>query len=245
MSSGLGYRNNNENLPRARAAPAVQLSATPAAPAAKPAAKPVHTAVKAPAVLGGKGISVPKGFLPTLLYAAFFFAFPVLDKYVDYDFTETPIRIGVITSSVLAAVIILGANDCVAWFNMALGFHIGVEVGVIDTLMDYARADERENAEGVLAWTAVAVIVIHLLPFVLMDNAKVMMVLGAAGIVVNATALVFVDSSSLLLAGLSSSVLLASVLLVACIDCVRTSIISQLRLALANKTLLTCAPYEM
>lgn len=190
-------------------------------------------------------VSVPKGLLPVTLYSLFFLAFPLISHFVTYDFTDEIVRVGVIVASFLAATIILVANDCVAWFNMALFFHLGVEITVLDTLITFAQASTTSDTGLVLAWTASAVIIIHLLPFFLLDHAGLLTLLAYAGVAVNASALVFVEPTMLLLVGFSSTVLLACVLLIAYIDCVRTSMLSQLRQALTEGTWLMCVKYEM
>jgi hypothetical protein len=188
---------------------------------------------------------VPKGILPVLLYSAYFFMFPYLNAYVTYDFSDTLIRVGVITSSVVAVILILIANDCVAWYNMALAFHIANEVTVLDSLETYARASGRHDSETVLAWITFGVIIAHLVPFLVLDHPSILTLSASAGVVVNTAALVFVDSSSLLIVGFSSSVLLACVLLIACIDCVRTSLLSQLRQTAQTKSIVSMQPYAM
>ena len=188
--------------------------------------------------------SVPKGLIPTILYGLFFVSFPLLSHYRDTDFTDTDVRIGVIVSSFVASTIILFANDCVAWFNMALFFHLGIEITVIDVLMDYIDAPTTDDTETALAWTAIAVIAIHLIPFFTIDHSGLLTLLAFAGVVVNTSALVFVDSSMLLLTAFSASVLLACVLLIACIECVRTSMLSQIRQAFTEGTWLVCSKYQ-
>jgi hypothetical protein len=192
---------------------------------------------------GKSMVSVPKGLIPTLIYSLFFITFPLVSYYETMDFTATEERVGVILCSVGAAAFIVLANDCVTWFNMALFFHLGVEITVLDTLIDYADATSGD-AETALAWTAAAIIVLHLVPFFTLDHSGLLTLLAAAGVVVNASALVFVDSDMLLLTGFSASVLLAAVLLIACIDCVHTSLLSQLRQAVKEGTWLVCSKFE-
>lgn len=234
MSTGLGYRYSGESAPRVRTAPSVQLTS--------PVPTPAKNAASSPATAN---FSVPKGILPVLLYSAFFFMFPYLNAYVTYDFTDTMVRVSVIASSAIAVILILIANDCVAWYNMALIFHISNEVTVLDSLATYAQADGRHDSEMVLAWITFGVIIAHLVPFLVLDRPSILTLAAAAGVVVNTAALVFVDTGSLLMVGFSSSVLLACVLLIACIDCVRTSLLSQLRQTVQTKSIVSMQPYAM
>lgn len=190
------------------------------------------------------GMSVPKGILPVTFFSLFFLAFPLLQNYYAFDYTDTTTRACVITSSFLAALFVLLANDCVAWFNMILFFHIGLEVVVLDTLMTFAQASTTDDVGVALGWTAFGVILLHLVPFLLVDHSGVLTLLAFAGTVVNTSALVFVDPSQMLLVGFSSSMLLIAVLLIACIDCVSTSLLTQFRSALTHGTWIVCGKYE-
>ena len=188
---------------------------------------------------------VCKGLLPVTLYSLVFLAFPLLDFYADIDYDDTTVRVLVIASSFLAATLVLLANDCVAWFNMALFFHVGVEATVLDKLATYAQASTTDTTGTALAWVAAAVILVHLVPFFLVDHAGVMTLLAFAGTIVNTSALVFVEPGMLLLVGFSSVILLGLVLLIASIECVRTSMLSQLRQAVKEGTWLLCTKYEI
>jgi hypothetical protein len=191
------------------------------------------------------GASVPKGFLVTSLYSFFVLVFPILNEYVTYDYDTTLVRTGVIVASVLGASFVALANDCVAWFNMVLWFHIGVEVTVLDKVYHYASKDGIRDSEAALAWVGFAVIIFHLIPFLILDYEKVLCILAYAGVIVNSSVLVFVDPSKLLVAASTSTSLLLSVMLIACIDCVKTSYLSQLKIALSKGNWIRCANYEM
>lgn len=186
---------------------------------------------------------VPKGFLATFLYSTFFLVFPILNEYVTYDYDTTIVRVGVIGASVLASIMLIVANDCVAWFNMVLFFYIGVEVTVLDVLMDFAQADNRDQDEKVLAWISFGLIIGHLVPFLVLDYEKTLTFLAFCGIIINSSTLVFVDPTKLLIASSASSALLLSTLLIACIECVQTSVLSQLKVAM-RAGFLKCLPYE-
>lgn len=205
---------------------------------------PASTAAATPLKHLGK-CKVVKGFLPVTIFSLFFLSFPLINEYVSVDYDDTLTQIAIIGSSAIAGLLVIFANDCVAWFNMALLFHTGIEVVVVDTLATYARAASTGDTEMALAWLAATIIVVHLVPFYVLDHAGVLMCMAYAGIIVNTSALVFVAPTQLLLTGFSATVLLGMVLLVACIDCVRTSAVSQLRQAMNEGTWLLCVKYEM
>tara|TARA_B110001450_G_scaffold179082_1_gene167317 strand:- start:1594 stop:2382 length:789 start_codon:yes stop_codon:yes gene_type:complete len=191
-----------------------------------------------------KWCRVPKGLIPLFAYSLFMLMFPVVDFYEEIDYTSTPTRVGIITSSFVVALLVVLANDCVVWFNMFLFFHAGVEITVVDTLVTYARASDTDDTGMALAWLAATIIALHLVPFFLVDHAGLLTLLAFAGVVVNASALVFVHPSSLLLTSFSSLILLALVLLIACIRCTKTSLLSQLRQAMREGTWILCMSYQ-
>ena len=189
-------------------------------------------------------IKVPKGFFPTALYSTFFLTIPLLFNYVSYDFTTDMTRAGVVVSSVVVGGVVILANDCVAWFNVALYFHIGVEVIVLDRLMTFAQNSTTDEGHMALAWTTFAVVIVHLLPFLLFDRLGLLALLAYVGIVVNASVLVFLDPTLLLLVGFSSTTLLGATLLIAGIDCINTSMLSNFRSAMKDGSFLLCQSYE-
>lgn len=231
MSSSLGYRLGCDSVPRIKSSSASLPAPVPAPDVPSKRSMPTK-------------LSVPKGFVPATLYSLFFLMFPMLSTYTTFDFTDAWIQAGTIASSALVAIILVSANDCVAWFNMGLAFHIGIEVGVLDTVAQYALASNTPTEGTVLAWVAFGVIVAHLLPFLFVDRSSLLTLLAFAGIIVNTSALVFIAPSMLLQTALSASLLLGLVLLVACIDCVNTSLMSQLRQAMKEGTWFLCLPYE-
>ena len=219
----------------------------------RPAAKPLETtssstkssaALRFAAAVPEGGMRVVKGFLPLLIYSLFFFAAPIVDEYTDMDYTTVRVKAGVVVASVLAPLVLVLSNDCVVWFNSALFFHIGIEVGLLHELYDHARDDTLRDVEAALAWVGFAVIIAHLLPFLLLDHAKVLIPLAFVGVVANTTTALYLDVDKMLLVAFSASVLLGATLLIASIDCVRTSVLSQLRIALTRGTCANCAAYE-
>jgi len=194
---------------------------------------------------------VPKGVAPVFLYATLALLLPLLSHYVTYDFDDDMTRAGIIVAGVAAPAIIILANDCVAWFNMALFFHIGIEVGVMDTLATFALRDNStasgelpEDHEKVFSWIAFATIALHLLPPLLADNAMLLTMVAAVGIPVNVISLLYLDTDSLLLVSFSAGVYLGVVLLIACSNCVRTSLRSQLMSAMNTGSFVKLVGYE-
>ena len=173
----------------------------------KTATVTIPTAVATTPVAKVSPLSVPKGFLPLFFYAAAFLLAPVLYDYVDYTWTDSMTRVGLITVSAVYALFVVFANDCAAWFNMVLFFHIGLEVKVLEVLMDFARVSTTTDGDEILAWTGFAVIIIHLIPFLLVDNTMVLTLFAFAGVMVNAAVLVYLTDAStdlrLLLTGFS------------------------------------------
>ena len=114
--SSLGYRRGNDhNSSRPGEHAVVARSTTVAISAAAPA----------PAA-SGITMSVLKGFVPLIFYAAIFMTAPLVYTYTSPDYSDTMVRGAVIGIAGGYALAIVLANDCAAWFNMILFFHIGM-----------------------------------------------------------------------------------------------------------------------
>lgn len=187
--------------------------------------------------------AIPKGFIPLFIYSALFLLPPVLYEYVTYDYTNTVTRGGVIGIAGGYALAVVLANDCVAWFNMLLFFHIGLEVKVAEILADYANASGTTNTDMILAWIGFGVVIAHLVPFLLVDNTMFLSLLAFAGVIVNAAVLVYLDSDRLLLVGLSSGALLISTLCISGVCDVATSHLTALRKAMTKGTWIVFTKY--
>ena len=163
-ASGLGS-NNCEFAPKQSRIIMNVPSATPCQAAANKSPPP-----GAARRLGG--LQVPKGILPMIIYGAFFLCFPVLNEFMEYDYTNTMVRTSVIGASILAPIILVGANDCVAWYNMALAFHTGQEVVVLSKLLNYydTTGKDADDSEHIFKWIAFGVVVAHLVPFYVYDQ---------------------------------------------------------------------------
>jgi hypothetical protein len=231
--SSLGYRRGCDHN-----------SARPGEVPAKTTTVAIPTTVAAPTAKVSP-ISVPKGFLPLFFYAAVFLLAPVLYEYVDYTWADSTTRAALIVVSAAYALSVVFANDCVAWFNMVLFFHIGIEVKVLEILMDFARLTTTADGDEILAWTGFVVIIVHLIPFLLVDNTMFLTLLAVAGVIVNAAVLVYLDSNRLLLTGFSSVSLLGTTLCISGVCDVSTSMLTALRKAMTDGTWLTCSGYLM
>jgi hypothetical protein len=230
MSQSLGFRrgcDHNADRPGERPRPA---------PVSIP--EPIVTA---PARRWAKcGVFVPRGFVTMLLFASLFATTPLLYAFVDIDYTDRFVRGGVIaTSTVLATAVLMG--DSAAWFNYALFFHIGVEVQVMKVLMDFANDTATSDAHTVLAWVTDAVILLHLIPFLLTHNVRFLAVLAYVGVVANTSALVFLDSSLLLLVGSSSLALLGAMLCICGVCEIQASLLARAQIAMHDGTWFSCA----
>lgn len=190
-------------------------------------------------------VRVPAGFLPLVLYSALALVAPVLYDYADYDWTDNGTRVGLIIASVVYALSVVFANNCLTWFNMVLFFHIGAEVRTLDTLMTFARASTTTTGDEVLAWITFVVVIVHLLPFLLNDNTKLLTLFAFAGVIVNSACLVYLDSTRLLLVGFSSMSLLGTTLCISGVCDVSTSLMTAARSAIQDNTWVTCSTYNM
>lgn len=239
-ASGLGS-NNSEFAPK-QSRIIMNIPATTPCQAAANKSPPPGAARR----LGG--LQVPKGVLPMIIYGAFFFCFPVLNEFMQYDYTDTMVRTSVIGASILAPIILVGANDCVAWYLCALAFHTGQEVVVLSKLLNYyeTTGKDADDSEQIFKWIAFGVVVAHLVPFYVYDQPGMLGFLASVGIVVNTVINVVIpdNNGQLLITGFSSTVLLATVLLIVCIDCVKTSLLSQLRAAMGRGSICSIQAFE-
>lgn len=188
---------------------------------------------------------IPKGFLPLLFYSSLFMIAPLMIDYVDFDFSDSGTRASFIAVSGVYALIVVLANDCLVWFNMVLFFHIGLEVRTSEILMDFARLDTTSSGDEILAWTGMVVLIVHLVPFLLVDNTTLLTVLAFAGIIVNTSIVVYLASDRLLLVGFSSTTLLGSTLCISGVCEIATSMLTALRTTLQDGTWLKCSTYLM
>lgn len=205
-----------------------------------PASLPVPSTASKPCRM-----SVFKGFLPLFVYSGLAVALSTTVLFGDIDFSDNVSRGLTIGAAAGSATAVILANNCATWYNLVLFFHIGIESKVIETAFTYAMADGTSTEGMALAYTAGAVIIVHLLPFLLIDHTGLLILLAYAGVVVNASLLVFVDTTYLMLVVLSSLALLVMTLLILASKCHKPSMLNQFRCAMRDKTWLTCEPYEI
>lgn len=237
--SSLGFRRDCDHIAdRPGALRPVHLKTSKSLPAPATAVHPAQ-----------KWCSVPKGFLPTLFYSTLCLLFPLFVLFNEnWALVSEPYpvstQIGFVASVGVGGLLLILANDCVAWFNMALFFHIAVEVKVLSDLMDWIDSTTKDT---VLAWIAFVVIIVHLLPFLLVDHHMLLVLLAFVGALVNSTVVVLLELNVVfgLLVSVSALLLLAFSLLIAGIDCINTSMLSTLRAALANRMLVVCQSFEL
>lgn len=194
---------------------------------------------------------VPKGFVPLLLMSALFLVPPVVDGFASIDYgSDTSKLLAVGYASTLATVVVM-ANECSAWFNFALFFHIGLETRVLELLATYAQAATTTDTDMALAWTAFVVIIVHLLPFVLMDHAYLLALLAFAGVVINAVVVIYVPvvtlafSPFLFLVVLSALVLLGATTCIQGVCAAKCSLLTSLRESMRDGSWFACQRYAM
>ena len=190
-------------------------------------------------------MGVPRGLIPTLTYTLFAFLAPFLFLYMDYDFTTDTAKGATIGLSAIAAIVMVLANDCCCWYNMMLAFHTALEVKVLDTSFTFAYASGTSDGSMALAIVGAIIVIVHLIPFYVTDHLMLLGVLAFAGVIVNATILVFLDSSMLLLVGASSLALLSTTMIISGVCEIKTSLLSLIRESVIAKKCITCERFEL
>ena len=168
-----------------------------------------------------------RAFLIAMLYAGFLLATPVCLTYVDIDYSSNLARGLLIGGSAVLALTVAHAGTTAAWYNMILLFHTGVEVKIADVAITFARASGTETVDLVLASVGAGVVILHLIPFFLSDMSALLVVLAMAGVVVNTSIVVFLESSLLLLV-LATSIALLVLTLIVSASGIKASMLSQI-----------------
>lgn len=205
-------------------------------------------------------MSVLKGFIPLLFYSAMFITAPLVYIYTTPDYTDAMVRGVVIGIAGIYALSVVVANDCVAWFNMVLFFHIGMEVKVLDILMNFATEEGSianstlvnstttggtSDGDTVLSWIGFVVVAVHLIPFLIINNTMLLTLLAFTGVIVNAAVLVYLDTSLLLIVGFSSAALLGTTLCIGGVCGIQTSLLCAFTKALKDGSWVTCSGYQV
>lgn len=234
--TSLGFRPRNDHIAE-RVRPTTALSA------------PSSTSTSLPSAVAPRCVfPVVRGFIPTLILSALATAIPLCFFYLDMDEVDyqkaTAQRI-IVAGAAVGGFLIIVANDCSAWYNMMLGFHIGIEVRVVEKTLAYAYEDSTSDEYMSWALAAAVVIISHLVPFLLTDRLMLLTFIAYAGLIVNVITVVFLFPELLLVVTGSSIALLATTMLICGVCEVNTSILSLLMKAIRTKTLLKIQSFEL
>lgn len=207
-----------------------------------PPITPVETA-EPPAPVRWCTCGVFKGFLPLLLFSCMAAAVPATALYINLDFSDA-LTCGLIAgaSGVLATGVVL-ANHCATWYNMVLFFHTAVEVRVLDVVITYALAEDTGMTAVALAWTGASIVIVHLLPFFVLDMPRLLILLAWAGVIVNTSLVVYIDATLLVLTLSSALAFLLVTLFTFGSECAQPSLASQLRDAINGGKLISCETF--
>ena len=213
--------------------------------------EPLHTSDEQPRSLSSRGAAVrcrcmtASGFLPLMTYSALSAALPLVHVHAPgWDFGDTAVRLlHVFLAAVLATLLVL-ANSPVVLYNMLLFFHIGVETTVVASAIAYASIPEKATRSVVLAWFATGCVILHLLPFLLVDAWKVLVPCASLGVVLNAMLTIYVIPEWFLLLVASSSALLTYVLAVVVAQGRHPSLFTAFRMAWRGSGWIRFRPYE-
>jgi uncharacterized membrane protein (DUF485 family) len=224
-SSSLGFRHGGENVPPIRRAPSVEAALPPPSLASRLTASIQLDFLPK--------ISAPSGFLAVMFYSLFAGLLPMLLHFMgdDIDYADNVTRgvtIGLVT---LLPAFILLANDCYTWFNMALFVHLANEINLLEHTLSYATASSTPDADMIWSWVGAGVVIVHLLPFFLLDSSRLNVFLAAVGIPVNLTIELFLNdkTSFMPMATFSAVSFLFVALFVTVCDCAnKTSLLNHL-----------------
>ena len=196
----LGYRRGGENIPKPRAPTPAPVAPTPL-PAPSLLSKVRCEIINCP-------VALPRGSLPLLVYVGYAAALPLSYYYGEYDFSDDFVRAATIVGTTLFATFLVLVNDCCTWYNMILFLHIALEYKLLDTTMTYVNRDHTSDVGMAWAWVGMVVVVLHLLPFLLVDGPTLLLLLAFVGVPVNTALAVFLDPAYLPVIATSSVTLL-------------------------------------
>lgn len=216
-------------------------------PKPKPAPVELATPLPTPSIMSRVtsrvtcGLAIPTGFLPFVFYASYAALLPLLYFFVStYDYSENVTRGMVIGLTSALPVVAYLAADCCTWFNMALFLHTAIEAKLLDTAITFATADGTAQHHMAWAWVGAAVVMAHLLPFFLFDNARLHLLLASVGIPVNATIAVFIDPAFLPVVVPSATFFLLLVLICPLVEGVKTSLLGKFLAATRSCEWIAC-----
>lgn len=225
--TSLGYRRDHDNNSASHPPPARRTQTEPTV---------VQIESTVPQAKCGNMMSF-RGFLATLLLSSLALAIPLIWTYGEIDYSDDTSRGLTIGVSGVAATLLGMTRSSITMFNVVLFFHIGIEVGVLDTAITFANQDGVSDVDMGLAITAAIIIILHLIPFLLSDNFMALAILGSAGLVINTATTVFLDAASTLLASTSAAVLLIMIYMT---SCSQTSMLTSLQNALVAGDCIVC-----
>ena len=180
MSSLVSSRFRNHMMARVKSA-----SAAAKAAATRCRHRPIHR----PCAASPSPRACCRLFLSTLAFLA------PINLYGDYDYT-TRIRAATIGLSAFAGAAVVYANSACAWFNI-MPFHTAIEVRVVDVALTFAY-DASASNDMAFAIAGAVTVIVHLIPFFLLDRAH-LLAFAYAGVIVNTALVVYLDSSLLLI----------------------------------------------
>lgn len=227
MSSSLGFRPGCDRIAEERPAP-------------KPRPKPIPLPSKTPTRLDKtmtmmKSMMSPKGLFVTMLLAGAFTAAAPIYFYADPDYTSVGVRGGLIaTTSVLALIVPFAGQP--AWFNAVLGFYIGLEARVVDLSMQFAKDASTSDTGSALAWTGSILVIVHLIPFLLVDYVPLLIFFAVIGIPINTALLVYIDPACLLVVVFAGFMLLIETCCICGVCDVKCSMMHMLKSAMTEGT---------
>ena len=238
-SNSLGVRRGHEfSTQRSRAA-MVRSTTVPIK-----AAEPASAGVSCASCSARLNCLMPQGFLMTLLYFAGALAVPLLFFYADVDYADARTPPLVIALSAIYALIVVFSGSVSSLYNIQLGFYTGIEVKVVDLALTFAQATG-DQAHMVLAIVGASVVVIHLLPFFLIDHAGLLTTLATAGVVVNTAIVSYLDPAMILFVFGAAATFLITTLCVVSFGCHSPSLLRALRTAIAENKCLACEPMSL
>lgn len=183
---------------------------------------------------------LPSGFIAFLVYSLCVGALPILFEFCSYDLDDTHVKyvfMGLGAAACLVLMLATSVHEAI-WYNLVLFYHIGVEANAVEDLLDYSEDLVRTREEETLSMVALCTIIVHLVPFLFVDRACVLVLLATAGVLVNVSALIYVDEEDLFKVSTSSLMLLGAVLAFRNVESL--SMFSQFRAGLRNRVCLIC-----
>ena len=185
---------------------------------------------------------VARGFIPLLLYSSIFLIIPLVSKFANLDYTDTSVRVSVISFSVATTSIILLSKDVLVLLNSVLLFHTAIEAFVIERTINYVEHSD-DDTTTILSWIAITCVFLHILPFYLTQNVLFLTTCASFGTVLNTALIIFVDPDELLFVAYSSACLLGSTIIMMSFPCHNFALISQLVDTCKDGSWVVCEKY--